>query len=381
MGMRRIGTVVQVVGVVFAGTMVASQVVGHPVLFGYVETGSMKPTLDPGDGFVAIPAGIAGPVESGDVIVFQAQELHGGGLTTHRVVRRTDQGYITRGDANPFTDQSGEEPPVTEAQIVAMVWQPGPNVLVIPHLGTVVQGPQTILDPVRREVATIVGGRSLLGRQGLAAGAAVLSVAGFLLSLWVGESDDRAAEHDRSRDRGTSTRVVMAGFTVLLVSAATAAMAVPAGQQKLGIVSAESDSPGPRVIEQGTTETAEQPVGNAGLIPVVVLLEPATDHVAVAPTELRIPPRSTVNATYTLSAPPETGYYREFVVRHRYLAVLPASVIRTLYRIHPWTPVVVIDLVLGSVFYLGGVTALGTGRIRSRSRTDTPTSGLLSRYR
>jgi hypothetical protein len=34
----------------------------------YVETGSMEPTLEPGDGFVAIPAELAGPIDEGDVI-------------------------------------------------------------------------------------------------------------------------------------------------------------------------------------------------------------------------------------------------------------------------------------------------------------------------
>ncbi|MFC6975369.1 signal peptidase I [Halomicroarcula sp. GCM10025709] len=111
--------------VLFLVSMVVGQLLGQPVLLGYVTTGSMQPTLDPGDGFVAIPAALAGPVDEGDVVTFRAEEIQGGGLTTHRVVDRTDRGYVTRGDNNPFTDQDGGEPPVTDAQIVAVVWQPG----------------------------------------------------------------------------------------------------------------------------------------------------------------------------------------------------------------------------------------------------------------
>jgi signal peptidase len=42
----------------------------------------MQPTLDTGDGFVAIPEAVAGEIEEGDVITFRAEELQGGGLTT-----------------------------------------------------------------------------------------------------------------------------------------------------------------------------------------------------------------------------------------------------------------------------------------------------------
>jgi signal peptidase len=79
----------------------------------------MEPTLEPGDGFVAVPAELAGPIDDGDVIVFEAETIQGGGLTTHRVVDETDRGFITRGDANPFTDQDDSEPPVKRAQVVA----------------------------------------------------------------------------------------------------------------------------------------------------------------------------------------------------------------------------------------------------------------------
>jgi len=89
---------------VFLVSMVLGQVLGQPVLLGFVTSESMEPTLETGDGFVAVPAALTGPVEEGDVVTFRAEEIQGGGLTTHRVVDETDRGYITRGDANPFTD-------------------------------------------------------------------------------------------------------------------------------------------------------------------------------------------------------------------------------------------------------------------------------------
>lgn len=157
-----------IVLVVAVSFLVAGAILGQPVLLSYVETGSMEPTLSSGDGFIAIPNAVAGSVEEGDVITFRAQTLHGGGLTTHRVVGKTERGYITRGDANPFTDQDGGEPPVKDAQIVAQALQVGGTVVVIPYLGGVITGIQDVLSTVQQRLALFFGTKALLGVRGLA---------------------------------------------------------------------------------------------------------------------------------------------------------------------------------------------------------------------
>ncbi|MBX0321589.1 signal peptidase I [Halomicroarcula sp. F13] len=364
----------------FVVALLIGAMLGQPILLGFVETGSMEPTLQTGDGFVAIPAVVAGPVEEGDVVVFRAEEIQGGGLTTHRIVESTDSGYVTRGDANPFTDQDGEEPPVRNDQIVAVVWQPGGEVLAIPGVGAVVTGTQDVLQLVQRKLAAALGTRSLLGVQGLAYLFFGFTVLVYLVDTW--RSDNRKRDsRTHSRDSGTSTRLLVGIFAAAIVLSATAVMIGPAGPQEFGVVSAETDSPGTRVIEQGTTESTTYPVGNGGVVPVVTYLEPGSDAIDVEPRELAVPRRSVANATVTLHAPPETGYYRYFVIEHRYLALLPQSHIRTLYEIHPWAPIVVIDTVLGVPFYLVGVRLVGTGRIRNRSRdVERPVSARLHRW-
>ncbi|WP_424003622.1 signal peptidase I [Haloarcula salina] len=358
--------------------LVSGQLLGQPVLLGFVTSGSMEPTLDEGDGFVAIPTAITDAPETGDVIVFRAEEIQGGGLTTHRIVEETDRGYITKGDANPFTDQDGGEPPVKDEQIVAVAWQPGGEVLAIPGVGAVVTGTQRVLRTVQGTLASALGTRSLLGVHGLGYLLFALSVLFYAVDAWRDSGRERTSR-DYTRQSGTSARLLVAAFTIILVLGATAAMVVPAGPTEFGIVSAESDSPGQRVIEQGTTESTTYPVGNGGLLPVVVFLDPGDENVDVQPRELRVGPRSVENATLALSAPPETGYYRYYVTQHRYLALLPQEHIRGLYQLHPWAPIVVIDAMVGVPFYLVGVSLVGRGRVRDRSRNGGPS--LLARFR
>jgi signal peptidase len=318
---------------------------------------------------VAIPMELAGPIEESDVVVFEAEEIQGGGLTTHRVVGETEQGFITRGDANPFTDQDSDEPPVRRAQVVAVVWQPGGSILAIPSLGTAVEGLQNALGTVQTRVAGLLGTRALLGVQGFAYLLFGLTVVLYLLDVYL--ADDKKRDRDRQRNTGRSTRLLLAAMALGLALAATAAMVAPAGSQEYTVVSSEFESERPFVIQQGTSGSVTYPVGNGGYVPVVVFLEPGSDAVGVSPGDLRVGPQSVENATLTLSAPPDTGAYRRYLSEHRYLAILPGSVIRTLYGLHPWAPIVAIDALIAVPFYLLGRRLIGSGRIRSRSR-DAP---------
>jgi signal peptidase len=350
-------------------SLVAGSILGQPILLSYVETGSMSPTLEPGDGIVAVPTEIAGPIEEGDVVVFQSQEVQGGRLTTHRVVRETDRGYITRGDANPFTDQANGEPPVKRAQIVAKALQLNGDVLVIPSLGVAVEGVQSVLSTVQRTLGGLFGTRLLLGPQGLAYLFFGISVVWYIVGEWP-KSNQKRSQRETSRTEGADPRLYIAAFAILLVLGATAAMVGPTGTQEYGIVSAEFDSESPTVIPRGEFTTLSYPVANGGFVPTVSYLEPASDGVEVRPREVSTGPRAVTNATVTLHAPPETGYYRRFVVEHRYLDVLPRPVLQSLYGVHPWAPIIIIDALIGILFYSLGIVLVGTGRVRNRSRTS-----------
>ncbi|TKX70093.1 signal peptidase I [Halorubrum sp. SP9] len=371
---RTLSVALQVAAVLVVLSLVVGQFLGQPILLSYVETGSMQPTLDPGDGFVAIPAQIAGDIRPGDVVTFEAQEIQGGGLTTHRVVEETERGYITRGDNNPFTDQDGGEPVVQDAQIVAKALQIGGGVVVIPHLGTAAMGFQSALGAVQTRLAVTFGARAFLGTQGLAYIVFGLSMVAYAVDWYLHAGTRDRGSRDRSRDDGTSMLAILGVLALVLMATATAAMVVPAGTQEYGVVSAEFESENPTVIERGTSQEIEYVVPNSGLVPVYAYVTPASPGVDVDPQRLSVGSRGEASTTVTLSAPDETGYYRLFVVEHRYLAVLPPGIVDELYGVHPWAPLVAINGLLG-----GGIVGIGLvllrgepARIRSRDSRERP---------
>lgn len=360
--------VLEVLVIIVVVALVVGQLIGTPVLIGYVETGSMAPTMAPGDGFVAIPSALAGSPVVGDVVTYRAEELDGGGLTTHRIVGQTDRGYVTQGDANPFTDQDGEEPPVKDAQIVAVALQVGGQTVVIPNLGTAVTAVKGAFAAIQRQLAGVTGMGSLLGSQGLAYLILGLSIALYVVDLLLRAGPSRNRERTTGHDDGFDGALVVAGLALLVVIAATAAMVVPAGTQSVGVVSAEFESERPTVIPTGHSATLQYQIPNGGFVPVHVYVEPGSDGVAVDPSHQYVGGRSAETATVTVTAPDETGYYRYYVVEHRYLAVLPAPIIEVLYRVHPWAPTIVIDALLGGTILLIGLGALGGRRVRVRRR-------------
>ncbi len=360
--------------------LIAALLIGHvlgvPIGLGYVETGSMEPTMDAGDGFVAVPAAIAGPVETGDVVVYDAQEIEGGGLTTHRVVEETDHGYVTRGDANPFTDQDSGEPHVTDGQIEAKALQVNGEVVVIPHLGTAVMGVESALESAQWALASTLGTTAVLGTQGLAYlllgfGLAILVISAFL---------DRRSAADRSRSRTRrrsdvfdARRLVLA-MAILVATVSLATMVAMSGSTEMGLVSAEFDSDRADVIPAGETETHSYELQNGGVLPVVTIAEPASEGVAVDEQQtLHRGESANISVTYT--APPETGYYLRSFTEHTYFAVLPTPIIAALHAIHPWVAMGAVTGVLTGLIVAPFALLAGVGSIRTRSRRRSDSTG------
>jgi len=366
----RLTRLVEGIALLVLVAVLLGQILGQPVLFGYVTSGSMEPALSAGDGFVAVPASVAGDVDEGDVVVFDAQELGGGGLTTHRVVEETDRGYVTRGDANPFTDQDSGEPPVKSPQIVAVALTVDGHVVAIPHLGSVVAGVEAAGSSVLRalSVTGLESGIRLLSYLLVGAG-----IASYVVGIGRASGRVRSARSGRSRERGPDERwndrqVAALLFGGLLV-VVTASMVVPSGPVEFGIVSSEVEAPGARVIETGTTDTTSYRVVNGGVVPIVSHVAPVSDGIAVDSEWSSVPGRSATNVSVTLSAPPETGYYRKYLVEYQYLAVLPRPTIQALHGVHPWLPVVVIDLLVGVVWALPTAWLLRADDTRERRRS------------
>ncbi|WP_135534310.1 signal peptidase I [Halostella pelagica] len=356
--------------VVVIVSMLLGQVLGQPILLGYVTTSSMEPTVDAGDGFVAVPTAVTGDVEKGDVVVFEASEIQGGGLTTHRVVDRTPEGYVTKGDANPFTDQDGDEPPVKDRQIRAEALQIGGTVVTVPHLGTAITTVRSVVGTV---VGPIAGGS--IGGVFVAVGLALVALA------WLTDGGERIVSRVRSRPNVFDRRLLFGLLLLVVVVPTTAAMVVPSGATEYGLLVAEEPEDEQLVVEAGGQTSVEYVVENDGIVPVVAVVEPNSEGVTVDERRQYASARGSSTATLTLEGGESTGVHYREVTERRYLAVLPMSVLVTLHDIHPLVAMATVDLV--TAFLVGSLVVLVAGarnqRIRSATR-DRPLAARLRRW-
>lgn len=106
--------------------------ISHPTVFGFsaavVISGSMEPTISVNDMVVIQDQA---DYEQGDIITYESGES----LITHRIVGQTEEGFLTRGDAN----QANDPAPVPQELVVGKV------VLCLPGVGWIQSYLQTPL--------------------------------------------------------------------------------------------------------------------------------------------------------------------------------------------------------------------------------------------
>ncbi|WP_222918447.1 signal peptidase I [Natrinema sp. SYSU A 869] len=367
--------------VVIAATLalIAGQLLGQPVFLVFVETGSMEPTLEPGDGFVAIPSQVTGDPEPGDVVVFESVEVNDGQLTTHRVVAETADGYRTQGDANPFADQDAGEPPVTDDRIAATALQVGGSVVVLPKFGTAVK---TVRGGVGWVLAPILAALGLEAGAGIGSAGLVLFGVGlilFVVTLTVGTRRRAPGRPPRRRSTDADSidpRIVALIVLTLVLVPANAAMIVPSGGYTMSV-----DADGSEDIEPGESITAEIPMRNGGLITTVVVLETATNDASIEPGSVPLAPGSESAASLRTTAPPSGEERSVAVSEYRYLRVLPTSLLLRFHAIDPLVAWGTINGLLGAsvLGFVGGLLGFKQIRVRDQSR-NVPLSVQLRRY-
>lgn len=83
--------------------IITGGLLGRPLLFAAVPTGSMVPALMPGDLIVVLPPWALSPPGLGDVVIFRTPQERN--WIVHRITGgNSTDGFVTKGDANPIAD-------------------------------------------------------------------------------------------------------------------------------------------------------------------------------------------------------------------------------------------------------------------------------------
>lgn len=309
-----------------------------PLRVGYVTSDSMAPTLEPSDGYLAVPPG---DVSSGDVVVFWSTIR--GEYVTHRVVEETAGGFVTKGDNNERTDQANGYPPVPQSAIVGEVLTVGGGPLVIPGLG---------------------GAVPAIERYRLVAfGLLLLAAAGLFVRMRQGSNARRPGR--------TVLRVRDVVEPLLVVGVITFVAVTPLGAASYQLTYvATADSTGEYTIPVGEPTTREISINAEN--------DPATTRVLRAEGMTIVDSErngSTTDLTVSIPPPETTGAKTMSVRVYPYPAVLPRPLLEGLHDLHPALATVVSTGTVFGALYL--IYRLLLDRERPIATSGSQLSGFL----
>jgi len=314
----------------------------RPVFVSYAYSDSMTPTINKGDLFFVNP--FARNFDVGDIIVF-----HGGsGWTVHRIFGVTNEGYITKGDHNVATDQQdGKFPDVKRSDITG-------KVVTLFGKPLVIRGAGAFLQSVKLKLTNPYA-------------IALLLVLGAVLTF----SGGSGKRHRRVKYYRISVRTVYAIGSVLIIAGFL--FVTVASWGTLAFTYSSTLAGGQRMgwYLPGSTFEKNLTVENRAVYPFYYFVEGKSTRAQLLNSGfLYLKGGSKKNITVHVTVPKDTRIYREEFQVRSYPAILPASIVVSLYSISPYLPLLAYALFLSTLmvfFYrLAGISDGDVIRIRKR---------------
>ena len=358
--------------------VIVGGLLGTPAGLSFVETESMEPILDPGDGFILIPTQIVGEYKVGDVITFDAENFPYD-YVTHRIIGVTSEGFMTQGDNNTFADQSGtfNEPYVKREQIAGKVLAVGGNVVVIPKLGKAITFVGDAVETISRRFYSLVGidmGNEMLGQAIVTIG--ILSILAIIIDAVSGAIGiNKGKKRERSRKKSsTSPYSIYVIFILFIIFSSSISILSMSQHNRIDLVATEGVT-NFRAVHIGETAERYLEVGNSGFIPAHVFIDGQSGIASVEAQTFTLERGETTRVSYLVSAPDEIGYYQDYITIDVYLAIFPHSVAESLRDINRYMPIVafnIVVIVLSIPIFLYLKASLSTKeRIRKNKRAKS----------
>lgn len=284
---------------------------GRPILLAAVPTPSMSPVMNPGDMIPVLPFW-GSTLKIGQIVVFRTEADVN--WIVHRVVGGSlEEGFITKGDANPEPDPN----PVYPRHVVGIVPQIEGAALRIPRLGLLSLERSPLSNPLVAGIALIIG--IYLMASDARAGLAFF----------------RGSRLRRMPSPGIRPRIAVSlyagmGLAIFLISLLTM---WSLGSLQVGSYQVVLSRPDyvnmDDVLVSGQTKREVVTLKNPSVIPLVIGLQTSDPTVTYSPAWLMLWPHSEDQTVFTMT-PQDVGRHEVTIRQSVLLPLLPLPVLRTL---------------------------------------------------
>ncbi len=303
-----------------------------PVMFSSVRSNSMYPLFRRGDMLLIKNISSRDTIDIGDIIVFKAEEgsLADSGWIVHRIVDGNQSlGFITKGDANEYADQTPGGPDLVKREWIAgRVLTIGDKVLKIPLIGYLplwmeaLQKSSYTMPIITVGLAGLVGISELMG------------------------SKKKKKENPLSLQLiyffgGLTLSVIMAA--TMLTSSERVVVPYEVSEDSIGVLMGSSVG----IIKVG--DKIEQPLSdlnNNGFIPIISTITTKDTQINFSHT-LEILKPGTELETYMILNASNPGKYESVIYIGLFYPFLPSKLIYALANISYWLALAVISLIPG----------------------------------
>jgi len=311
---------------------VGSAIAKEPVLLTVIRSNSMSPIWERGDMVIIENLKEKEAVQNGDIVFFKTDKgsLADKGWIAHRVVDgNADKGFITKGDANEYTDQQEGSGSIERAWIAGRALIIGETPIVIPKIGYL-----------------------SLWAEKYQSNPYTLPVIAVILATIIAIGELKSGQKRRKKNKGMELQLIyiVGGITISVIMGATM---LASGQKANLVYEVSTQSQGVlmgsavgilKVGDEVTRPLSE--LSNGGFFKLIGAVTSDDKQIKLSHNELSLSPGQQIETTFTVTAE-KPGKYDSSIQTGLFYPFLPSSIIFFLAQKSYWLALSVVSLVPG----------------------------------
>ena len=312
---------------------VGSAIFKEPILLTVIRSNSMYPVWERGDMVIIENLKENESIGKNDIVFFKTNEgnLSSKGWIAHRVMDGDSKfGFITKGDANEYTDQESEGTgPIEREWIAGRALTIGESPIVIPMIGFL-----------------------SLWAEEFQSNPYLLPAIALILAMIIGFGELKSEDNRQKKKKGIELQLIyiISGFTISIIMGATM---LTSGQNINLVYEVSKQSQG---VLMGSTvgilkvgDKLSQPLSklsNEGFLPSIGVITTDDEQIALSDNNVYLSKGEHINATYTVNAQ-KSGEYDSSIRIGIFYPFLPSSIIYYLVQKSYWLALGLVSLVPG----------------------------------